>query len=90
MPTGPIHEHQDVLLGMPPGDLRQVKRGGFCVGMGQNQADQFAVLRTDTAEDMRVFPHSMRWHFGSTPSWSPAPDRIAHSAKPGFILKHQP
>ena len=57
--------------------------------LGQNQADQFAILRADTAENVRIFPHSMRRHFGPTTRRCPTPDRIAHPSKPGFILEHQ-
>jgi hypothetical protein len=89
MPARTIHKHQDVLLGMPPGDLGQIKRHGRSIGVWQNQADQFAILRTDTAKDVRIFPHPMRRHFGPTAWRCPTPDRIAHPSKPGFILEHQ-
>jgi len=82
MPARSIHKHQNVLLGMAPGNLGYVKGHGCRVGVWQNQADQLPILRTDTAKDMRVFPHPMSGHLGTAAGWSPAADRIAQPGRP--------
>ena len=71
-------------------DFRQIQRHGGGVGVRQDQADEFPVVRTDAAKDMRVLAHPMGGHLRTAAQRRPAPDRIAHPAKPGFILKHQP
>ena len=38
MPAGPIHKHQNMLVGMPPGHFGQVERHRGGVGVGQDQA----------------------------------------------------
>ena len=77
-------------MGMPPGNFRQIQRHGGGVSVRQDQADEFAILRTDAAKDMRVLTHPMGGHLRTNTQRRPAPDRIAHPAKPGFIFKHQP
>ena len=57
--------------------------------MRQNQTDQFAVLRTDAAEDMGVFAHALGGPFRPAARRRPAPDRITHATEAGFIFKHQ-
>ena len=89
MPAGAIQEHENVLLGMPARDFGQVERHGRCVGVGQNQADQFAILRADATEDMRVFPHAMGRYFRAAARRCPATNRIAHAPESGFIFKEQ-
>ncbi len=90
MPARPVQEHQNMFVGMPPGNFRQIQGHGGGVGVRQDQADQFPVVRTDAAKDMRVLAHPMGGHLRTNAPRCPAPDRIAHPAKPGFIFKHQP
>ena len=75
---------------MPPGDFRQIQRHGGGVGVRQDQADEFPVMRTNTAKDMGVLTHPVGGHLRTNTQRCPAPDRVAHPAKPGFILKQQP
>ena len=90
MPACPIQKHQNVLVGMPLGDFGQIQRHGGGVGVGQDQADEFPVMRTNTAKDMGVLTHPTGGHLRTNAQRCPASDRVAHPAKPGFILKHQP
>jgi hypothetical protein len=89
MPAGPVQEHQNMFAGMPAGHFGQKARHGRRVGVGQDQAVEFPVVRTDAAEDMRVLAHPIDGHLRPATRRRPAPDRIAHPAKPGFILKQQ-
>ena len=72
--------------------LHQQARGEV-VQMGRlfvDQADEFAILRADAAKNMGVLAYPMGGYLRTAAGGSPAPDWIAHPAKPGFILKHQP
>ena len=60
-----------------------------CEIMGQDQTDEFAILRADTAKDVGVFPHPMRRHFRAATRGRPAACRITHPSEAGFIFKHQ-
>ena len=78
-----------MFLRMPPGHFGQVQGHGSRVGVRQDEADEFPVVRADTAKDMGIFPHPMGGHFGAASGWSPAADRIAHPPKAGFVFKQQ-
>ena len=79
-----------MFVGMPPGHFRQIERHGHRVSVRQDQADEFAIPRADAAKNMRVLARPMGGHLRTATRRSPAPDRIAPPAKPGFILEHQP
>ncbi len=89
MPTRPVQEQQNVLVGMAAGDFRQIARHGRRVRVRQDEADEFAVVRTHAAKDMRVFPHPVGRHFRTATHRRPAAHRIAHPPEAGFLFKHQ-
>ena len=89
MPARSVQKHQDVLCKMTAGDLHQIEGHGERVGVGQHQADQFAVLRAHAAKDVRVFTHPVRGYFGSATRRRPTADGITHAPEARFILKHQ-
>lgn len=89
MPAGPVQKHQNVLLGMPPGDFRQIEGHRRSVGVGEDQADQLPVVGADAAKDVGILAHAVGRHFRAATQRGPAAHRITHPTKAGFILKHQ-
>ena len=89
LPACAIQEPQAVFFGMPPGHFGQIKRQDRGIGGRQNQADEFALLRTDAAKDLCKLAHAIGGHLRRATRGGPAPDGIAQPAKPGLIREPQ-
>ena len=78
-----------MLVGMPPGHLGQIEGHRCRVGVRQDQADEFPVLRADAAEDVGVLADPVGGDFGAAAQRRPAARWIAHPSEAGFIFKEQ-
>ena len=90
VPAGLIHEHDNEIIGMPRGNLRQKQPHRLGVDLRQDQRIQHAVVGTDGRIGISELTHQLGRHLGSHAGGRPTGAWIIDAAEASFVLEYQP
>jgi hypothetical protein len=89
MPSGPIHDQDDVFVGVATADLAEEITHERCTDLGKNQRDHGTVVGGDRRINKGVFTNQLTGNHRTTTLGSPAATGNSDTPETRFILEHQ-
>ena len=87
MPSGPIHDNQQFVVGVGSGEVVQVKAHQFGIDPGQQEAKHFPGMGGDTGVQIKVGKAWLDHGLWGAPSLCPAPSQYRFQPETSLIKK---